>query len=155
MTVTLRKAKRSDCVKIHEIQIKAFASLLKTYQDFDSNPGAESRDQILRRFMQPFTDYYLIDLAQETIGALRVCNFGEACRLSPICILPEFQGHGYAQQAIIQAESFYPNARRWTLDTIAQEEKLCYLYEKLGFRKTGETRSIKEGMDLIFYAKEF
>ena len=51
------------------------------------------------------------------------------------------------------AESLYPNAGRWELDTILQEQKLCHLYEKMGYRKTGKTQRIKDGMDIVFYAK--
>ena len=154
MCISLNRAIESDCLKIHEIQIKAFADLLEKYQDFDSNPGAEDIDRIYQRFSQSFTDYYLIYFADSLIGMLRVCNFGETCRLSPICILPEYQGHGYAQQAIFAIESRYPHARQWLLETILQETKLCHLYERMGYRKTGEYHHIKDGMDLVFYAKE-
>lgn len=67
--------------------------------------------------------------------------------------LPEYQGYGYAQRAITIAESFYPFAKEWELDTILQEEKLCYLYEKMGYKKTGKVEHIMNGMDLVFYAK--
>lgn len=43
--------------------------------------------------------------------------------------------------------------KKWTLDTIAQEAKLCYLYEKLGYRRTGKQETIKPGMDIVFYEK--
>lgn len=152
--VTLRRAAEGDCPKIHEIQVKAFSALLEKYQDFETNPAAERVERIFQRFTQPYTHYYFILLEGRPIGALRVCDFGESCRLSPICILPEYQGHGYAQQAILTAEALYPNAREWTLDTILQEERLCYLYEKLGYRKTGEYHRIKDGMDLVLYAKK-
>ena len=127
--------------------------MLLKYQDFSSSPAAESLDQIKQRFQQPFTDYYLIILGDETVGMLRVCNFGESCRLSPICILDEYQGNGYAQEAIRQMEQLYPKAKKWVLDTIVQEEKLCHLYEKMGYRKTGRVDRIKDDMDLIFYEK--
>ena len=73
--------------------------------------------------------------------------------LAQILIIPEYQGLGYAQEAIRLVEAAYPNASRWSLDTIAQEEKLCHLYEKLGYRKTGKTEHVKDGMDIIFYEK--
>ena len=47
----------------------------------------------------------------------------------------------------------YPAGIHWELDTILQEEKLCHLYEKLGYRQTGQIRPLKKGMDLVFYAK--
>ena len=50
-------------------------------------------------------------------------------------------------------EKLFPNAIRWELDTIAQEEKLCHLYEKVGYRPTGKRINIKENMDLVFYEK--
>ena len=34
-----------------------------------------------------------------------------------------------------------------------QEEKLCRLYEKLGYRQTGESYDIKDGMTIVFYEK--
>ncbi|MBE6979265.1 MAG: GNAT family N-acetyltransferase [Ruminococcaceae bacterium] len=151
--IDLKKADRSDCETIHRIQVKAFSPILLKYQDYDSNPASESLDDIYRRFDQSFTDYYLIELDGSVIGALRVCDFGAACKLSPICILPEFQGNGYAQKAIRLMEDLYPKAGLWELDTIAQEEKLCYLYEKIGYRKTGRVDHLKDGMDIVYYEK--
>ena len=153
MSITLKLATKADCNTIWKIQVNAFSQLLLKYQDYSSSPAAENLDKILKRFEQPFTDYHLIMLGEETIGMLRVCDFGEKCRLSPICILQEFQGKGYAQEAIRQMEQLYPKAKIWELDTIAQEEKLCYLYEKMGYRKTGRTERLKDGMDLVFYEK--
>lgn len=152
--LTLQKARRSDCNDLHWIQVISFQPLLDKYRDFDTSPAAESVDRIIQRFEQPFTSYYFICLLEKPIGFLRVCDFGEVCRLSPICILPECQGHGYAQQAMSLAEALYPNARKWTLDTIPQEEKLCHFYEKMGYRRKEKYEKIKDGMDLIFYEKE-
>ncbi len=152
--ISLRKAEYSDCPLLHSIQVRCFVSLLQKYEDFESSPAAESLDQIQQRFEQSFTDYYLILFDDQVIGMLRVCNFGLNCRLSPVCILPEFQGRGDAQLAISEMEKLYPEALTWNLDTIAQEEKLCYLYEKIGYRKTGKLEHVKEGMDLVYYEKQ-
>ena len=151
--IRLRKATEDDLQKILYIQVKSFAQLLLKYEDFESSPAAEGLDDIRQRFRQPFTDYYLIELEGLAVGMLRVCNFGEHCQLSPICILPEFQGNGYAQQAIGIMESLYPKARLWQLDTIAQEQKLRHLYEKMGYRRIEKTEQIKEGMELVYYEK--
>lgn len=151
--VTLRKAKYEDCSLIHSIQVRSFVGLLQKYNDFDSNPAVESLDKIQQRFQQPYTDYYLICAGDETVGMLRVCNFGINCRLSPICILPEYRGNGYARQAIRIMENLYPEAIQWQLDTILQEVHLCRLYESLGYRRTGKVEAVKDGMDLVFYEK--
>lgn len=151
---TLKKAIQSDLGEIHRIQVASFQALLDKYQDHRTNPAAESYERILERFQEETTDYYLIRLNEQNIGMIRVCDFGTICRISPIGILPEFQGHGFAQQAIILVESLYPRAKKWTLDTIRQEQKLCYLYEKLGYVPTGKQDSIQPGMDIVFYEKK-
>ena len=36
---------------------------------------------------------------------------------------------------------------------IGLAEKLCYLYSKMGYQRTGEIEHIKEGMDIVFFEK--
>ena len=79
------------------------------------------------------------------------------CRRSvfgPIFILTEYQSFGYAQEAIRQAEAEYPESILWELETILQEPKIRHLYEKMGYRRTGKTERIRDGMDLVYYEKE-
>ncbi len=151
--IRLKKAILSDCSEIYDLQVKSFRALLEKYQDYDFNPGAETIEKTINRFNESFTDYYFICIDTKNIGALRICNFDDLCKLKQIFILPEYQGNGYAQEAIIISESLYPNATRWELDTIKQEDKLCYLYEKMGYKKTGKEQKIKDGMDIVFYSK--
>jgi len=153
LSILLEKALLEDCQEIYDLQIKSFRTLLNKYQDYGYSPGAEQIERTIQRFQEPITNYYFISLSGKHIGALRICNFDKLCKLKQIFILPEYQGHGYAQQAITMIEQLYPSAERWELDTILQEEKLCYLYEKMGYKKTGQTQKIKAGMDIVFYAK--
>ncbi len=155
MRVQLLKADTDDCCQIHQMQIKAFAYLLDKYHDSTTNPGAEPLERIIQKMEQTFTDYYFIQLGDENIGAIRIVRLHNgACRISPMFILPEFQGKGYAQQAIKNIESLYPDACRWELDTIKQEPKLCYLYEKMGYVTTGKEEDIQPDMTIIFYEKQ-
>lgn len=153
MTITLCKASLTDCCELYDLQVKSFRVLLEKYQDYNSNPGAETIEKTRNRLKESFTDYYFIRQSDSNIGALRIVRFEGNCKLKQICILPEYQGNGYAQQAIVLAESKYPDAIRWELDTVKQEEKLCYLYEKMGYRRTGKEQNIKDGMDIVFYEK--
>ncbi|MDR1705265.1 MAG: GNAT family N-acetyltransferase [Clostridiales bacterium] len=154
MEIQLIKAGMSDCADIHRMQAAAFEALLDKYQDFDTSPGAEPVKKIEQRMAQENCTYYLVCLNDVKIGAVRVVKINEdTFRISQMFILPEYQGKGYAQQAIALAESFHPQAKHWTLDTIKQEAKLCHLYEKMGYRPTGTQKHIKDGMDLLDYAK--
>lgn len=47
-----------------------------------------------------------------------------------------------------------PGNENWELDTILQESKNCYLYEKMGYCRTGKTEVINERLTLVFYEKK-
>ena len=73
-------------------------------------------------------------------------------RISPLFVLPEYRNQGIAQQAIKLAEELYGD-KDWMLGTILQEKRNCHLYEKAGYRPTGDTKEINSKMTLIFYKK--
>lgn len=152
--ITLMRATMQDAERIWRMQREAFAELMAKYQDFDTNPGSEPLSKVCQRLAQPETFFYLIEAAGEQVGAIRVVDKqdGGRKRISPLFILPEHQGRGYAQQAMQAAEALH-GAADWTLSTIAQEAGNCYLYEKLGYRRTGQAQVINERMTLVFYEK--
>lgn len=136
------------------MQVNAFKILLDKYKDYDHNPAAESVEKVIERMRQPLSDYYYIRYGAHSIGAIRALNVNDNdFRISPIFILPEFQGRGYGKKAIEKIESLYPSARCWLVSTIKQEKKLCGLYEKMGYKATGEEEIFKDGMTIIHYKK--
>ena len=90
----------------------------------------------------------------EKVGFIRIVDKkdGSKKRISPIGILPECRNKGYAQAAIKEAESIH-GADNWRLDTIITEKANCYLYEKMGYKKTGKTTVINDKLTLVFYEK--
>lgn len=155
MDVKLLRASISDAKEIHAMQIESFKELLEKYQDFDTNPGNESVERVEARLKQDFTFYYFICVGQQKVGAIRIVDqkeVGKNKRISPLFILPEFQGKGIAQEAIRLCEEVH-GSENWELDTILQEPKNCHLYEKMGYRQTGNTKVINEKLTLTFYEK--
>lgn len=153
--ITLRKAGVEDVELLHKMQVEAFQELLDRYQDYDTNPAGETADKVLLRLEQEFTYFYFICLNGRKVGAIRVVDkkeTGRNKRISPLFVLPEFQGRGIAQEAVRLCEELH-GSKNWELSTILQEEKNCYLYEKMGYRKTGETKAINEKLTLVFYEK--
>lgn len=155
MDLKLLRANEKDAKELHAMQIKAFGELFAKYQDFDTNPANESMEKVELRLQQEFTYYYFICLGQQKAGAVRIVDKKEAGRnkrISPIFILPEFQGRGIAQEAIRLCEEIH-GKKEWELETILQEQKNCHLYEKMEYRKTGKTEVINEKLTLVFYVK--
>ena len=150
----LRLIEKNECEKLWRMQVEAFSDLLEKYRDYDISPANEPMSRIMERLEQPFTYYYFIMDGDTAVGAVRVVDMkdGSPKRISPIFIMKEHRGKGFAKAAIRAAEKLH-GADNWALDTILQEEGNCRLYEKMGFRRTGGTQIINERMTLVFYEK--
>lgn len=155
MSIKLVEVTRDDIETVWKMQLDAFSGLLEKYQDYDLSPGAEPVEKIVARFEQPWTKYYFINADGVNVGAIRIVDKkdGTRKRISPLWIMAEYRGKGYAQQAILAAEELY-GPDNWSLDTILQEKGNCYLYEKMGYHQTGKTEHINDKMDIVFYEKD-
>ena len=154
MQITFIKALFEDCEEIQKFQQESFAQLLEKYQDFDISPATEKLEIIQYKLNEPTTTYYFILNENVKIGVIRLVSIDETTmRISPMMILPQYQNKGYAQKAMLKIEELYSDIKCWQLDTIKQEDKLCYFYEKVGYRKTGKEEEIKQGMDIVYYQK--
>ncbi|XMB65923.1 GNAT family N-acetyltransferase [Mycoplasmatota bacterium zrk1] len=153
--VSLVEATHNDLDKILELQKESFRNLLIKYEDYDINPGNEEIGDIIRRFNQSFTEYLLVVFDGEIIGAVRVIKNEEKriVRISPIFIVPKYQGKGLSQEVFSLIEARYNWVEKFELDTILQEEKLCYLYEKLGYVRTGVYEEVRDDMTIVYYEK--
>ena len=140
---------------IWQMQVEAFKGLLETYQDYDLSPAAEGVEKVMARFEQPWTTYFFIVADGVNVGAVRVVDKkdGSRKRISPIFVMPDQRGLGYAQAAIIEIEKIY-GADNWCLDTILQEKGNLHLYEKMGYHRTGRIEHINERMDIVFFEKD-
>ena len=154
MEIELIKASLEDAPQLHAMQVQAFMPLLERYQDFDTSPANESLEKVVARIAQPTTDYYLIHTDGQPVGSIRIVRRGEGLyRVSPVFVLPAYQGRGIAQRVFGMVEAMYADAVLWELDTILQEAGNCYLYEKLGYRQMGETHIVNPQMTIVFYEK--
>ena len=150
----LVRANVNDCEKIWSLQIEAFADLLAKYQDFETSPGNESKESIQSKLMDEFTFFYFIYHEDDIAGAVRVIDRknGNRKRIAPIFIVKKHRNRGLAQKTFEEIEKLH-GSNNWMLDTILQEEGNCYLYEKLGYKRTGKIENINERMDIVYYEK--
>ena len=136
------------------MQIEAFADLLAKYQDYETSPGNESIEHIQAKLLDEFTFFYFIYHKDDIAGAVRVVDRknGNRKRIAPIFIMKKFRNKGLAQKTFEEIEKLH-GSNNWMLDTILQEEGNCYLYEKLGYKRTGNIENINERMDIVYYEK--
>ena len=119
------------------------------------SPATERYENVWNKYKQPWTSYYFITRNNEKVGVIKVIDKkdGSRKRIAPIWIMPEFRNQGLAQLAMREVEKLY-DSHHWQLDTILQEQGNIYLYEKLGYKKTGEIENIKDGMDIVYLIKD-
>ena len=155
MDIKLVRIGLEDAKRLWELQTKAFEDLYETYQDTDTSPATEKLEKIVMRLEQDFTYFYYIVANGVTVGAIRIVDFrnDEPKRISPLFIIKEHRGKGYAQKAMLLAEELHGGSN-WELETILQEKGNCYLYEKMGYYQTGKTHQINEKLTLVFYKKD-
>ena len=153
--VQLFRAIENDAGKIQAMQQTAFAELLEKYQDYDMSPATESLEKIKWKITHPSSYYYFIRTGEKIVGGIRIVDAGGGVRkrISPLYIMPDYRGKGYAQAAMVEAERIH-GASHWQLDTILQEASNCYLYEKMGYHQTGHHTVIKENMTIVDYEKD-
>jgi GNAT superfamily N-acetyltransferase len=128
--------------------------LLEKYKDYDTNPANETIDKVFTRINNPNGGFYKILVDNVFVGAVCVVWKESVHWISPMFILPEYQGKGMAQKAIISVEKMFIKATSWELATILEEERNCYLYEKMGYIKTGVNKKLYKNTTLIFYKKD-
>ena len=141
---------------VYTIQREAYRPLYEKYRDDESTPYLETRETIFCKYTKPGTQGYLFQEDGHIVGTVRVAFDPEngSARISALGVLPGYQGRGIAQHALLQIEKMHPEVKTWTLDTILEEPGNCHLYEKLGYKRFGEPKRLRDNMTLVFYKKQ-
>ena len=147
--------KEKDIDTVFEIQQAAYKPLYEKYHDDNTNPYMESKETVLRKYMRTGTKGYLFIKNGKPVGAVRINLYPESKsgRVSALGVHPQYQGQGIAQQALLKIEKMHSEVESWFLATILQEAGNCHLYEKLGYKLTGQVENINERMDIVYYEK--
>lgn len=150
--VELVEIKRNEAFEAWRMQKKCFKPLYQKYRDKDS-PYKNGFLHFKKIIKSPKVKTYWITYDCEKVGEIFIAVKETKNYLARIFVLPKFQNRGIAQAAIMNAENIHSNTPCWSLDTIKQEEKNCYLYEKLGYRRTGKEKIINDKMTIVYYEK--
>ncbi|WP_277586244.1 bifunctional NUDIX hydrolase family protein/GNAT family N-acetyltransferase [Psychrobacillus antarcticus] len=150
--ISLKKASLSDAQELFKMQKKVFQPIYEKYQDHDTSPVFQTFERFNERLQKGH--YFKIYEYGLLVGSVHVYPKSPGImRLHMINILEEFQGKGIAQEVMRRLEGMYPEAISWELDTIKQEQRNCYLYEKMGYVKTDDEWKVNDQMTLIHYMK--
>lgn len=155
MDISVIKVELKNLQKTYAMRIKSFSVLSKRYQSFiEDNCESKLKQKSFELINEPFVDYYTIKSDGIAVGAFRIVkNDIKLYCISPIVILAEYQYKGITQKVLQLIEHIYHDMKYWKLYTILQEQENCFLYEKLGYKKTGIAEIVNNDMILIHYEK--
>ncbi|KFN00980.1 hypothetical protein [Bacillus clarus] len=155
MEIRLEKATEIDAETIFNMQVESFKPLLETYRDYKTNPASEKIERTIARINNPYGGYYKILVNHTLTGAICVYRKKETMQywISPMFILPNYQGNVTAQKVLVLIEKMFPEATSWEFATILEDERNCYLYEKIGYMQTGLKKQLNENATLVYYKK--
>ena len=131
-------------------QYEGLEALYEKYRDAGS-PAIEPLEKLRARAADPRRKYYFIVKDGARVGAINLGrrelpNGDSEWRISPLFVLPAYQGQGIGYASIEKAFALHPEAACWRLETIKQEAGNCHLYEKCGFTPDG-TEKANEALD--------
>ncbi|EJQ51868.1 acetyltransferase [Bacillus wiedmannii] len=156
MDITLEKATEIDAAVLFQMQIDSFRPLLNKYKDYETNPANESIEKTILRINNPSNNFYKMIIDSKLVGAICISQKERPYKfwISPMFIHPNYQGKGIAQKVLILIEKMFPKARSFELATILEEERNCFLYEKMGYKRTEVIKKLNDKTTLIYYKKE-
>ncbi|MGN4443571.1 GNAT family N-acetyltransferase [Bacillus cereus group sp. MYBK79-1] len=156
MKIILEKAIENDAAAIFQMQIDSFNSLLNKYKDYATNPANESIEKTIIRINNPSNNYYKMIIDSNLVGAICISKkeIPNKFWISPMFIHPNYQGKGIAQRVLILIEEMFPKAQSFELATILEEERNCFLYEKMGYTRTEVIKKLNDKTTLVYYKKE-
>jgi ribosomal protein S18 acetylase RimI-like enzyme len=151
MALTIQRTSIEEAESLLDIQKKAFYKDWLKYED-PMNPYHESLER-LKSKIEEF-EYFTIYCDDKIIGGADIRKRSENhYRLNRIYMDPSFQNQGLGYKAIRVLESYFKEAKLWELDTPKDGYGNQHLYEKLGYKKTGE-HVVTDKLTLFDYIKK-
>jgi GNAT superfamily N-acetyltransferase len=151
----LELALRADLIVLLPMHMRAFAVDVAQY---GQGPPGYNRLEWHKEMLDQAI-YYKIQHQGRIVGGIIVRErSAEHYYLDTLFVDPEFHNSGIGTQAMIVLEHMFPMIQLWSLHTPYQSYRNHHFYEKLGYRKVGQTDPTEhpgavEGFCLWLYEK--
>lgn len=147
-----QRATVNDIDEFMRAKIEAFSDDVKQY---GFGPTGYDDYEKEKANIQNYPTYKIL-FDGKIIGGITCCNAGDFYWLGGIYIMPSYQNLGIGAKAITFIENEFPDATCWRLHTPYKNYRNHHFYEKMGYRKIGETepKMDKDGFYLVEYEKE-
>jgi ribosomal protein S18 acetylase RimI-like enzyme len=148
--VKIGEAAAGDAEAILAVQRAAFQSEARLYGDWSLAPLRETAESLCGDFGN--SAILKATAGGRIIGAVRGRQRGDACTVSRLAVLPEFQRRGIGSRLLREIERRFKRVRRFELFTGSKSESRIRLYERHGYR-IARTEKVSERVTLVFMEK--
>lgn len=137
---TILKAEIEDSKILTEIKKLAYNDETRRFgPGRDGGPTGYDCEEETRRLIENYLAYKIM-LDNSIIGFFWLQKQDDGCyELEDLCIHPKQHNKGFGFKTMKLMEELHPEIKKWTLGTPYYSVRNQYLYEKVGYKKIGQT----------------
>jgi tRNA (guanine37-N1)-methyltransferase len=149
--VRLLPATEEDAGEIYTLQLAAFLSEGRIYDDLAIPPLTEELDACLARVKQG--SVLKAVAGTRIVGSVQLTVDGEVGHIGRLMVAPDWQGRGLGTRLLRVAEQLAPaDVTSYQLDTGAESDRNLELYRRAGYRET-QRRQQTTRIELVVLTK--
>jgi ribosomal protein S18 acetylase RimI-like enzyme len=146
----IETANVKDAQEILALQMLAYQSEAKIYNDFLIPPLVETLDEMELNFKSYV--FLKVTFDGKIIGSVRVYEKDGTCYIGRLIVHPNFQNQGIGAKLLLEIERIYSECGRFELFTGDKSVRNIHLYEKLGYNAF-KTEPATKNLTIVFFEK--
>jgi tRNA (guanine37-N1)-methyltransferase len=149
--VRVLPATEADAGEIHTLQLAAFLSEGRAYDDLSIPPLVEDAEASVQRLKQG--GVLKAVAGTRIVGSVQVTVDGAVARIGRLIVAPDWQGRGLGSRLLKVAEQLAPaEVTSYELFTGAESDRNVGLYQKAGYREVRRERQTPK-VELVLLTK--
>ncbi|HMT93454.1 GNAT family N-acetyltransferase [uncultured Thiothrix sp.] len=148
--VEILAAESKDAKEILKLQILAYQSEAKLYNDWSLPALTQTLDSLYQEFEDSVILKAIIN--NQIVGSVRAKVDNDVCKIGRLIVDPEFQKKGIGTALLKHIEQMHENTTSFELFTGSKSVSNIQLYEKNGYVKS-HTKDLSESVSLLFLVK--
>jgi tRNA (guanine37-N1)-methyltransferase len=149
--VRVLPATEADAGEIHTLQLAAFLSEGKAYDDLSIPPLVEDVEASVQRLKQG--GVLKAVAGTRIVGSVQVTVDGSVARIGRLIVAPDWQGRGLGSRLLRVAEQLAPeDVTSYELFTGTESDRNLGLYQKAGYREVRRERQTPK-VELVLLSK--
>ncbi|MNZ58880.1 putative acetyltransferase [compost metagenome] len=150
MIIHITLAEKADLEQLLQLQYLSYQSEAEIYDDYTIPPLKQTITELEEEFKVQMILKAVID--NRLVGSVRAYMEEGICKIGKLIVHPDYQNRGIGSQLMNEIELRFTRCDKFELFTGEKSLRNIYLYNKLGYRQTGELR-VSPQLTIIYMEK--